>query len=67
MSYESYTLGTIYTSLGEANESPTDPREPNGSQWGANSSQLGDLNPFWVGTRLFCFETLVGYLQKVFY
>ena len=25
----------------------------------ANNSQLGNLNPFWVGTRLLCIETLV--------
>ena len=25
MSYESYTLGTIYTGQGKANKSPTDP------------------------------------------
>ena len=30
------------------------------TNWGgANNGQLGDLNPFWVGTRLLCIETLV--------
>ena len=26
-------------------------------------ANLGDLNPFWVGTRLLCIETLVEYLH----
>ena len=52
MSYErngNYTLGSIYTYRG-----------------GANNGQLGDLNPFWVGTRLFCVETLVECMHLVF-
>ena len=37
--------------------SPTDPnREP-------ITANLGDLNPFWVGTRLLCIETLVECLH----
>ena len=36
MSYEIYTLETIYTGQGKANKSSTDPRKPNGFQRGAN-------------------------------
>ena len=55
MSYErssGYTLESTYTD-GVS-------KWPNrAQQWGANNHQLGDLNPFWVGTRLLCIETLI--------
>ena len=49
MSYESYTLGTIYIGQGKANKSPEEPREPNRSQRGANNRQLGDPSPLLGG------------------
>ena len=45
--------------MGEAN------KELNISQLGANNGQLGDLNPFWVGTRLLCVETLVEFSCEI--
>ena len=60
MSYKSYTLGLhIPVNGGSQQESPMDPREPYRSQWEPITVNLGDLNPFWVGTRLLCIETLV--------
>ena len=59
MSYKSYALGSTYTNWGTANESPMD---PNGEPRMAN---LGDLNPFWVGTRLLCVETLVEFSCEI--
>ena len=52
MSYErkgGYNLGSIYT---------------NGVQQtgGANYGQIGNLNPFGVGTRLLCIEILIEYM-----
>ena len=63
MSYENYTLG-LHIPNGEANEraqqslgNPTDPK------WEPVMANLGDLNPFWVGIRLLCIETLVECLH----
>ena len=44
-----YTLGFIYTNQRAKKE--------------ANNGQIGDLNPFWVGTRLLYIETLFEYMQ----
>ena len=63
MSYESYTLGLYIPNRGSQRESPTDPREPYRSQKEPITANLGDLNPFWVGTRLLCIETLVACLH----
>ena len=63
MSYESYTLGLYIPNGGSQQESPMDPREPVGSQQEPITANLGDLNPFWVGTRLLCIEILVECLH----
>ena len=59
MFYESYTQG-LYISVGRkpmrAQKNPGNPIDPNKEPIIAN---LGDLNPFWVCTRLLCIETLV--------
>ena len=62
MSYESYTLGLHILYEGKPMKSPMDPREPKKSQQGTNNGQIGDLNPFWVGTRLICIATLVEFI-----
>ena len=62
MSYETYNLGLYIPDEGSQQRSPTDPREPNKSQRGTNNGQIVDLNPFWVGTRLLHFETLVEFI-----
>ena len=38
-------------------------REPNRSQWGTNNSPVDNYNPFWVGTRLLCVETLAEFMH----
>ena len=62
MSYESYTLG-LHIPVGgkpmRAQWTPGSPMDPNGEPITAN---LGNLNPFWVGTRLLYFEILVEYM-----
>ena len=63
MSYESYTLGLHIPNGGSQQRAQWtlgNPTDPNGEPITAN---LGDLNPFWVGTRLLCIETLVECLH----
>ena len=52
MSYEIFTLGTSYSGWGEANKSPTDPRQPYGSQQGANNGQFRRSEPLLGGIQI---------------
>ena len=64
ISYESYTLDYIYRSK-EANERAGSSRAKELENKGAQEpmmANLGGLNPFGMGARLLCIETLVKYL-----
>ena len=70
MSYEELHLGSTYSEWGKpirelnrpkrAQQTPGNPTDPNREPMTAS---LGDMNPFWVGARLLCIETLVECLR----
>ena len=62
MFYEGFTLGLYISNKGSQHKSPMDPREPYGSQQEPIMANVGNLNPFWMGVRLLCVETLVDCL-----
>ena len=59
MYYESSTLGLYITVRGKPTRAQWPPENRMDPNREPIMAKLGDLNPFWVGTRLLCLETMV--------